>query len=64
MGLEPLGHGHNLVISMVTASGKSLVFQASTMDHLVTHPSATGIAIYHIKVLARDPSLTWVLMCL
>ena len=29
-GLELLGHGHNLVISTGTASGKSLVFQAPT----------------------------------
>ena len=46
MGLELLGQGHNLVISTGTASGKSLVFQAPTLDHLATHPNATAIAIY------------------
>ena len=35
MGLELVGQGHNLVISTGTASGKSLVFQAPTLDHLV-----------------------------
>ena len=57
MGLELLGQGHNLVIS--TASGKSLVFQAPTLDHLATHPNATAIAIYPIKVLARDQVIRW-----
>ena len=59
MGLELLGQGHNLVISTGTASGKSLVFQAPTLDHLVTHPNATAIAIYPIKALARDQVVRW-----
>ena len=59
MGLELLGQGHNLVISTGTASGKSLVFQAPTLDHLVTHPNATAIAIYPIKALARDQVIRW-----
>ncbi len=59
MGLELLGQGHNLVISTGTASGKSLVFQAPTLDHLATHPNATAIAIYPIKALARDQVVRW-----
>ncbi len=59
MGLELLGQGHNLVISTGTASGKSLVFQAPTLDHLATHPNATAIAIYPIKALARDQVTRW-----
>ena len=59
MGLELLGQGHNLVISTGTASGKSLVFQAPTLDHLATHPNATAIAIYPIKALARDQVMRW-----
>ena len=59
MGLELLGQGHNLVISTGTASGKSLVFQAPTLDHLATHPNATAIAIYPIKALARDQVIRW-----
>ena len=59
MGLELLGHGHNLVISTGTASGKSLVFQAPTLHHLATHPNATAIAIYPIKALARDQVVRW-----
>ena len=59
MGLELLGQGHNLVISTGTASGKSLVFQAPTLDHLVSHPDATAIAIYPIKALARDQIIRW-----
>ena len=54
MGLELLGQRHNLVISTGTASGKSLVFQAPTLQHLVANPNATAIAIYPIKALARD----------
>lgn len=53
MGLELVGQGHNLVISTGTASGKSLVFQAPTVDHLVTNPSATAIAVYPIKALSH-----------
>ena len=59
MGLELLGQGHNLVISTGTASGKSLVFQAPTLHHLVTNPNATAIAIYPIKALARDQVIRW-----
>ena len=59
MGLELVGQGHNLVISTGTASGKSLVFQAPTLDHLLTHPDATAIAIYPIKALARDQVVRW-----
>ena len=59
MGLELLEKGHNLVISTGTASGKSLVFQAPTLDHLATHPNATAIAIYPIKALARDQVIRW-----
>ena len=59
MGLELAGQGHNLVISTGTASGKSLVFQAPTLDHLASHPNATAIAVYPIKALARDQVLRW-----
>ena len=59
MGLELVGRGHNLVISTGTASGKSLVFQAPTLDHLVANPDATAIAIYPIKALARDQVIRW-----
>ena len=59
MGLELVGQGHNLVISTGTASGKSLVFQAPTLHHLATNPSATAIAIYPIKALARDQVIRW-----
>ena len=59
MGLELVGHGHNLVISTGTASGKSLVFQAPTLHHLAANPNATAIAIYPIKALARDQVIRW-----
>ena len=59
MGLELLGQGHNPVISTGTASGKSLVFQAPTLHHLAANPSATAIAIYPIKALARDQVVRW-----
>ena len=59
MGLELLGQGHNLVISTGTASGKSLVFQAPTLHHLIANPNATAIAIYPIKALARDQVIRW-----
>ena len=59
MGLDLVGQGHNLVISTGTASGKSLVFQAPALDHLVTHPNSTAIAIYPIKALARDQVIRW-----
>ena len=59
MGLELVGQGHNLVISTGTASGKSLVFQAPTLDHLATNPNATAIAVYPIKALARDQVIRW-----
>ncbi len=59
MGLELLGQGHNLVISTGTASGKSLVFQAPTLHHLVANPNATAVAVYPIKALARDQVMRW-----
>ena len=59
MGLELLGQGHNLVISTGTASGKSLVFQAPTLHHLVANPNATAVAVYPIKALARDQVIRW-----
>ena len=59
MGLDLLGQGHNLVISTGTASGKSLVFQAPTLHHLVANPNATAVAVYPIKALARDQVIRW-----
>ena len=59
MGLELVGQGHNLAVSTGTASGKSLVFQAPTLHHLVANPNATAIAIYPIKALARDQVIRW-----
>ena len=59
MGLELVGQGHNLVISTGTASGKSLVFQAPALHHLVANPNATAVAIYPIKALARDQVIRW-----
>ena len=59
MGLDLVEQGHNLMISTGTASGKSLVFQTPTLDHLVANPNATAIAIYPIKALARDQVIRW-----
>ena len=59
LALDLIGQQHNVVISTGTASGKSLVFQAPTLDHLSSNPQATAIAVYPIKALARDQVIRW-----
>ena len=53
MGLELFGQGHNLAVSTGTASGKSLVFQAPTLDHLASHPNATAYRLVQELLAAK-----------
>ena len=59
LALDRVNSGSNLVISTGTASGKTLVFQLSTLDTLAKEPRATAIAIYPIKALSRDQLSRW-----
>ena len=59
MGLEKLGQNSNLIISTGTASGKTLVFQLTTMDRLLKDKEATAVALYPLKALSRDQLTRW-----
>ena len=52
--LEELKMDHNVVITTGTASGKSLIYQASIMETWLNDPSSTFLLLYPTKALAND----------
>ena len=59
LALGRLGEGKNLIVSTGPASGKTLVFQAGTMDRLAQDPEATALAVYPMRALAHDQLGRW-----
>jgi len=51
--------GHHVCIATGTASGKSLVFYATALDHLASDASAKTIALYPLKALGRQQEQRW-----
>lgn len=57
--IRRIEEGHNVCVATGTASGKSLIFQASAVELLGKSPSATVIAIYPLKALGREQEKRW-----
>ncbi|NPA54457.1 MAG: DEAD/DEAH box helicase [Aquificae bacterium] len=53
-GIQEVKKGNNIVITTPTASGKSLIYILSILDHLVKNPDTKAIVIFPLKALARD----------
>jgi DEAD/DEAH box helicase domain-containing protein len=51
--------GHDVCLATPTASGKSLVFMAATVDLLKRDPAAKALALYPAKALIHDQLEKW-----
>jgi len=58
--LQSIMTGDNVCLTTGTASGKSLVFYAAALEHLVRNPSARIIAIYPLKALGKEQEERWI----
>jgi DEAD/DEAH box helicase domain-containing protein len=52
--------GENVCLTTGTASGKSLVFYAAALEHLVRKSAARIIAMYPLKALGKEQEERWV----
>ncbi len=59
LALDAAAENENVVISTGTASGKTLVFQASAIRKIESDPDARIIVLYPLKALAADQLLSW-----
>ena len=59
LALERLAGGENVVIATGTASGKSLVFQATALRLILEDPHARVAVFYPLKALANDQLVSW-----
>ena len=57
--LECLERGEHTVVATSTASGKSLIFQARTIDTIGRNPGATAIVFNPLRALAEDQLGSW-----
>jgi DEAD/DEAH box helicase domain-containing protein len=60
LALKCIKKGENVCLTTGTASGKSLVFYASALEHLIENPKAKIIAIYPLKALGKEQELRWI----
>ncbi len=58
--LKSILTGENVCLTTGTASGKSLVFYAAALEHIVRNPSARIIAMYPLKALGKEQEERWV----
>ena len=52
--LKAFVSGHDVCLSTGTASGKSMVFYAATMEFLAQNPRAKALLVYPLKALGRE----------
>lgn len=57
--LKSILTGENVCLTTGTASGKSLVFYAAALEHLVRNPAARIIAMYPLKALGKEQEERW-----
>ena len=57
--LELLKHGHNVVISTGTASGKSLIFRTLAFHQILINPSLRTLVFYPQLALVEDQLRGW-----
>ena len=53
-GLKRIIQGHNVCLTTATASGKSLVFQISSIEQINKNPDSKILAIYPLKALGTE----------
>ena len=61
--LEALARGENIVAATSTASGKSLIFQAWTLDRAGRDNAGATAVFYPTKALANDQERRWLEAC-
>ncbi|CCE63237.1 hypothetical protein TPHA_0E01420 [Tetrapisispora phaffii CBS 4417] len=52
--INAINNGENVIITTSTSSGKSLIYQLSTIDFLLKKPNSTFLYIFPTKALAQD----------
>lgn len=52
--IEAVRAGQDVILTTATASGKTLAFNLSVLEHLANHPGATALYLYPMKALAND----------
>lgn len=57
--LDAVAQGSDVCLATSTASGKSLVFMAATVDLLLNNPSARAAVFYPAKALLQDQKRIW-----
>lgn len=57
--LETVNMGAHTVVATSTASGKSLIFQAKTIDTIGRNPDTTAIVFNPLRALAEDQLGSW-----
>ena len=62
-GIEKFKEGKNVCLSTPTASGKSLVFQACTLEQLDSNPTSKILAIFPLKALGSEQEDRFKKMC-
>ena len=63
LALTMLAEGKNVVVATSTASGKSKIFQAWTINEVMSDPKATAMVFYPTKALANDQEDRWRRIC-
>jgi len=58
-GIAHIAAGRHVCLPTNTASGKSAVFFAGTIEHLSRNPAAKALAIYPAKALGREQEDKW-----
>ncbi len=51
--------GHNVCLATPTASGKSLAYQISVIERLLSDPAAHALLLFPLKALERDQKEAW-----
>ena len=52
--LDLLRGGCHVVVSTPTASGKTLIYNLATLEHIVKAPNSTALYLFPLKALAQD----------
>ena len=52
--IDFIRNGRHVIVATPTASGKTLVYDLSVLEHYLTDPDATALYIFPLKALAQD----------
>ncbi|MGD8740823.1 MAG: DEAD/DEAH box helicase, partial [Desulfobacterales bacterium] len=57
--IDFIRNGRHVIVATPTASGKTLVYDLSVLEHYLTDPDATALYIFPLKALAQDQLKTF-----